>query len=353
MSLNLFHPMISCKPPKVSVIIPNYNHDRYLPKRISSILNQTYQNFEIIYLDDASTDDSNKVFAEFSSDPKIRAIYNEVNTGNPFKQWNKGIREARGEYVWIAESDDYADPQFLEGLINALDENPTAGFAYCQSWEVDESDRVLSNYQWLTAEFGDRWLYNFTNNGVDECINYMVFRNTVPNASAVLIRRSTYLTVGGAPEDMRLCGDWLFWSKLLLSSDVVFVADALNYFRRANPKGARGQAEKGGRYIEERFKVVQHICQNAEISHVQKLAALYRLINHWIEFSLRHKVPFERHQNIYAIATSLDSNLKFHLMYRVPLIVMKHISRQLGFTDPIKSLLRKPKLSNIPTSVEN
>jgi len=348
MSLNSFNTMIFHSPPKVSVIIPNYNHAHYLQKRISSIFNQTYQNFEIIYLDDASTDDSNQVFAEFSSDPRIRAIYNEVNTGNPFKQWNKGIKEARGEYVWIAESDDYADPQSLEVLINALDENPTAGFAYCQSWEVDESDRVLSNYQWLTAEFGDRWQHNFTNNGVDECTNYMVFRNTVPNASAVLIRRSTYLTVGGAPEDMRLCGDWLFWSKLLLSSDVVFVADTLNYFRRANPKGARGQAEKGGRYIEERFKVVQYICQNVEMSQAQKVAALYRFVNHWVEFSLKHKVPFERHQNIYAIANSLDPNLKFQLVHRVPLIAIKHISRQAGFTDPIKSLLQKPKLSSTP-----
>ncbi|MBF2026251.1 MAG: glycosyltransferase family 2 protein [Oscillatoriales cyanobacterium C42_A2020_001] len=339
--------------PKVSVIIPNYNHARFLPKRITSILNQTYQNFEVIYLDDASTDNSNEVFSDFASHPKIRSYLNTINTGNPFKQWNKGVQAAKGEYVWIAESDDFADPKLLETLVNALAQNPTAGFAYCQSWEVDENDRVLSNYQWLTAEFGDRWQHSFTSNGTSECTNYMIFRNTVPNASAVLIRRSTYLAVGGAPEEMRLCGDWIFWVKLLLSSDVVFVADALNYFRRANSKGARGQAGKGGRYIEERFKVLQYICQSAEIPQTRKLDALYRFVNHWIEFSIKYQMPFERHQTIYAIASQLDTNLKFQLIYRVPLITMKHISRQMGFTDPIKSLLRKPKLSGVSTGVEN
>jgi glycosyltransferase involved in cell wall biosynthesis len=330
--------------PKVSVVIPNYNHARFLEKRIASVLSQTYQNFEVIYLDDASTDDSNQVFERFSNNPRIQGIYNEVNTGNPFTQWNKGIRAARGEYVWIAESDDFADPKFLEVLVNALDQKSTAGFAYCQSLEVDESDCVLSNYQWLTAEFGDRWQHDFTNTGVDECIHYMVFRNTVPNASAVLIRRSAYFEVGGAPEGMKLCGDWLFWAKLLLAGDVVFIADALNYFRRANSKGARGQAGTGGRYIEERFKVVQYICQHAELPAAQKLAALYRLVDHWVEFSLSHltnQMPLERHQTIYQIANSLDPNLRLQLIRRVPLIAMKQFSHQIRLTDLLKSFLQK------------
>src|SRR5438128_6391640 len=99
--------------PRVTVIIPNFNHAPYLERRISSVLNQTYQDFEIIYIDDASTDESALVFAKFSSDRRIKAIINETNGGIPFKQWNKGVRLAQGEYIWIAESDDYADRNFL------------------------------------------------------------------------------------------------------------------------------------------------------------------------------------------------------------------------------------------------
>ena len=83
--------------PAVSVIVPNYNHARFLRKRIDSILNQTFQDFELILLDDCSTDESRSILSEYASDPRVRLELNEVNSGSPFKQWNKGIRIARGE----------------------------------------------------------------------------------------------------------------------------------------------------------------------------------------------------------------------------------------------------------------
>src|SRR5260370_20691240 len=95
--------------PTVSVIIPNYNHARYLRQRIESVLRQTYQDFEVILLDDCSTDDSRSILSSYAGDSRVRMEFNEVNSGSTFKQWNKGVRLARVEYVWIAESDDYAD----------------------------------------------------------------------------------------------------------------------------------------------------------------------------------------------------------------------------------------------------
>ena len=102
--------------PTVSVIVPNYNHARFLPQRIESILRQTYQDFELILLDDCSTDDSRAVLSQYASEPRVRIQFNEVNSGSTFRQWNKGVRLARGKYVWIAESDDYADERLLERL---------------------------------------------------------------------------------------------------------------------------------------------------------------------------------------------------------------------------------------------
>ena len=327
--------------PKVSVIIPNYNHDRYLPKRISSILNQTYQNFEIIYLDDASTDNSNQIFAEFSSDPRIQGIYNEVNTGNPFKQWNKGIREARGEYVWIAESDDYADSRFLEVLINALDKNPTAGFAYCQSWEVDECDQVLSNYQWFTARLDpERWKHDFVSRGIDECKNYVLFQNTIPNASAVVFRKSIYEQVGGASKDMRLSGDWLFWSKLLLESDIAFIAQPLNYFRKSNPKGARGNLGKEGLFLEEKFRVVHYICSQIDDLQENRLKSLHNHVYYWLECSLFNRIPFNRQWTIYQIIRDIDPIINVTLIKMIIAILVKRCLRKLGITPIIKTLFK-------------
>ena len=84
---------------KVSVIVPNYNYAAYLEERIESVLNQSYQDFELIILDDCSTDNSRILIEQYRSDPHVsHIVYNEVNTGSPFKQWAKGIELAKGEY---------------------------------------------------------------------------------------------------------------------------------------------------------------------------------------------------------------------------------------------------------------
>jgi glycosyltransferase involved in cell wall biosynthesis len=96
--------MVNTSNAKVSVVVPNYNHARFLRKRVDSILGQTFQDFELILLDDCSTDDSRSVLSKYADDPRVRIEFNEVNSGSTFKQWNKGVWLAHGEYVWIAES---------------------------------------------------------------------------------------------------------------------------------------------------------------------------------------------------------------------------------------------------------
>jgi len=105
--------------PFVSVIIPNYCHSRYLDERLTSVLNQTYPYFEIIILDDCSPDNgaSKAVIEKYRENPHVsHIIYNEVNSGSPFKQWQKGFDLAKGDYIWIAESDDSCDCRLLEVL---------------------------------------------------------------------------------------------------------------------------------------------------------------------------------------------------------------------------------------------
>jgi glycosyltransferase involved in cell wall biosynthesis len=220
--------------PKVSVIVPNYNHAPYLDQRIRSIVSQTYQDFELIYLDDASTDNSNEIFHEFSNDFRIKAIFNDVNSGSPFKQWNKGISVSEGEYIWIAESDDFASPNFLEKLVPVLDEHHNVGIAYCQSCLVDENNKIISqNFLECTSDLDpERWKKNFINNGKSECKNYLAASNTIPNASAVLFRKSLYIdNVSNKNENFRIAGDWFTWAKILLYSDIYYFSESMNYFR--------------------------------------------------------------------------------------------------------------------------
>ena len=129
--------------PKVSAIVPCYNHARFLEQRIDSILNQTYQDFELILLDDHSTDDSYSICLSYKDNPHVVHVEtNKQNSGKPFKQWEKGIRLAKGEYIWIAESDDYAEKEFLSNTVCLLDQHPEARLCLTGSYIVDEKGRV-------------------------------------------------------------------------------------------------------------------------------------------------------------------------------------------------------------------
>ncbi|MTJ50314.1 glycosyltransferase family 2 protein [Dolichospermum sp. UHCC 0259] len=220
--------------PKVSVIIPNYNHAKFLVQRIETVLNQTFQDFEIIFLDDASTDNSKEVFSNYSNHPKIsHAIFNEANSGSPFKQWNKGFGLVTGEYIWIAESDDYAEPTILEKLVQKLDSYPMVGLVYSQSWQVDENGTIGSTLvKWTDDLDRSKWLNDFNADGMDECKNYFSVKCVIPNASAVLFRNQFIFELDSDIEKLKLCGDWLFWIKILLKSDLSFITEPLNYFRQ-------------------------------------------------------------------------------------------------------------------------
>ena len=218
--------------PNASVIIPNYNHARYLRQRIESVLGQTYQDFEVILLDDCSTDHSREILASYENDPKVRVEFNAKNSGSVFKQWNKGVRMARGRYIWIAESDDYADPRFLARMVQILDKQADVTLAYCRSWNVGDNDQRLgfadSYLNYLDA---NHWAADFVVDGLEECRRFFVLSAPIPNASAVLFRKDVYDRIGWADEGLRLCGDYKVWAAMALEGKIAYLADPLNYYR--------------------------------------------------------------------------------------------------------------------------
>ncbi|WKN33484.1 glycosyltransferase family 2 protein [Porifericola rhodea] len=220
--------------PIVSVIVPNYNHAQYLPLRLETILNQTFQNFEVIILDDASKDNSQEVIQQLAStDSRIKVYFNRTNSGSPFAQWNKGVSLASGKYIWIAESDDYADEALLATLLPKLqDSNLEIGLAYCQSISVDQNGKFRKSLQSWTDELDtERWNHDFYSNGHDECRNFLLKKNTIPNASAVLFKKELFEQANMANTEFKRCGDWLMWIKILSISNIYFSANHLNYFR--------------------------------------------------------------------------------------------------------------------------
>ncbi len=219
--------------PKVSVIVPNYNHTPYLLQRIESILNQTYQDFELILLDDCSTDNSVEILKQYENHPKVsHLIINEQNSGNTFKQWDKGVQLAVGEWIWIAESDDWAESFMLEKLVDGFNSSNNIVISFCQSKRINAEGEETGDWKDWTDEFNTT-LFNqdFTAPGKEYISRYLVKKNTIPNASAVVFRKQAYFQVKGVDKDIRYVSDWLLWLKLLLVGDIAFTAYPYNNFR--------------------------------------------------------------------------------------------------------------------------
>jgi glycosyltransferase involved in cell wall biosynthesis len=293
--------------PTVSVIIPNYNHARYLRQRIESVLRQTYQDFEVILLDDCSTDDSRSILSSYAGDPRVRMEFNEVNSGSTFKQWNKGVRLARGEYVWIAESDDYADNRLLETLVSRLDAEPTAVLCYCRSWRVSAGGELSGLLDSYLPDLGSqKWTEDFRADGNEECRKYLVFCNTVPSASSVLFRRKVYLQVGGADEKLVLCGDWKTWASMALTGGaIVYAGQPLNY-HRFHDASVTEKSLRNGVWASEALQVVDWILQKVTLDESVRRKLSDHLAYVWVPAVLNRRIPINLRWIILKNALRID-----------------------------------------------
>ena len=296
--------------PKVSVIIPNFNHAKFLRARLESVFSQTFQDLEVIFLDDASTDDSRAVFEKVSEPHKDRvaAVFNETNSGNPFKQWNKGLAIAKGEYVWIAESDDYAHHDFLSSLVNVLDQHSDVGLAYCRSQFIDESGNPQ---EWSP---GTRWEIDFINDGRDECVNHLVTQNSIPNASAVLFRKQLAEQVGLADESLRFCGDWMMWVRILLVSNVAYIARPLNYYRK-HGLSVSSRVAPTWIYPEESYRIAHSLSRALRLTQSDIERPSEVLLTNWLRVA-SSGITWQDSLRVYKTARRFDRKLRQRLVKR-------------------------------------
>jgi len=276
--------------PTVSIVIPNYNYARFLDERFNSILAQGRTDCEIIFLDDASSDDSVALARERYGDCIARFEVNAANSGNPFIQWNRGVRLARGEFVWIAEADDVCAPGFLESMLAAINLSPSIGLAYCTTVPIDGAGQVLDagfHQRYLGDLDATRWNGNFVADGRSEVRQYLGRKNTITNVSGVLFRREAYVGAGYAPEHLRMCGDWLAYCRLLHDWDVAFVSEPLN-FHRQHPTKHTQNSVLDLTYFREFLQVQNYVAQAFELGTMDREAAFRRFMGEWDRLTVSH-----------------------------------------------------------------
>ncbi|WP_312420734.1 glycosyltransferase [Anaerospora hongkongensis] len=254
-------------PLKVSVIVPNYNYAAYLQERIYSIMNQSVQPFEIIFLDDASTDNSvilAKNLLETSVVP-YRIVVNETNQ-SCFKQWTKGIEMAEGDIIWIAEADDTCRLDFLEEALAPFSDLEV-NISYVQSKVIDSSSKVIDfDYIQYTDDISrTKWKSSYCQNGQDEVLQGLATKNTIPNASGVLMRRSALKGICEQLAGFSICGDWFTYLYTLKQGKIAFNAKPLNYHRRHDSSIIAKQISSVT-YLKELWTIKKYITDNYLLS---------------------------------------------------------------------------------------
>jgi len=278
--------------PLVSVIVPVYNHQQFLKERIESILNQTFRDFELIILDDASTDESYEIAKTYEWHPAVSVYRNENNSGSPFRQWQKGTGLARGKYIWIAESDDKSSASFLELMLPAFN-NTEVTLAYCASHRLDEAGEIYDQFYLRAGHYdnlnypGERWQHDYTASGLDEVGNALAIRCTIPNVSAVIFRSDSLkefdFTVS---TNFKTAGDWYAYVTILKGGKISYNALHLNYHRIHSNSVVAINKRKASDTLPDYFEMHKRIIAQFNISN-----EVFRLMTGSVASGLRSIWP--------------------------------------------------------------
>ncbi|MCB9446956.1 MAG: glycosyltransferase family 2 protein [Flavobacteriales bacterium] len=251
--------------PKVSIVVPNYNHGRFLEQRLKSVYLQSFRDFEVILLDDNSTDNSRGWLEKYRKEPQTAAVlYNTRNSGSTFLQWDKGIHAATGDWIWIAESDDFSTPDFLQ--IASEHFHNGVGMVILGSASVDEAGIPEPGHETPASPVREQnWALS----------------NPVPNASAVVFRKDLWLRYREHVLPYRLNGDWLFWCWIARNTQVAECAEQCNYFRH-HAQSARSQHSQSGTNLLEYGHMLWQMWKDGLCSAEELKAGTRMLFREWI-----------------------------------------------------------------------
>lgn len=290
---------------KVSIIVPNYNHAPYLPQRLESIYSQTYSNIEVILLDDCSSDDSRSILSEFHNRyPSItRCHFNDVNSGGVFHQWAKGFEMARGDLIWIAESDDYCSDNFLKQLVVPFS-NLAVRIAFCRTVFIEgpTNQEVWNSESFLADLKLNIWSQPFLASANALTQNAWVVKNIIPNVSGAVFRhpRELDLLNDQTWKSLRLCGDWIFYLAMARGGLVGYSPTPTNYYRQ-HARNTSVTAQREAIYYREHEIVRQYLERyyHLDQSHFERQRdQLYR---HWsIHQGFSKKLEFEQYYSAHS-----------------------------------------------------
>jgi cellulose synthase/poly-beta-1,6-N-acetylglucosamine synthase-like glycosyltransferase len=236
--------------PKVTVCLPTFNRAHYLPQALSSVLTQSFQDFEVLVSDNCSSDDTSGYMATVT-DSRVRYIRNAVNIGL-FPNMNQCIEQARGEYVCILHDDDLYAPHFLEREVRMMEAHPSVGFIHTAAYQIDATGRRLGLYRSYPTDC--------VRPSGEEFVSYLAGHNVW--FATVMVRRELYRQVGGY-DPAFLCSDFGMWLRLALRADIGYIAEPLAAIRLHSARLTSTMLPK--RWSDEFFAIVDEALRRADV----------------------------------------------------------------------------------------
>lgn len=211
--------------PVVSVCVPTYNGGQYLRAALQSILEQTFTDYELVLVDDNSTDNTEAIARSFN-DPRLRFLRNPQRLGL-VGNWNRCLEEARGEFICLFHQDDVMLPDNLAEKVRALQAHPQAGLVYSNVHQIGPANEVYSEWWYYKPEPHEH--------GVHSGKVYFEKLLTGPNiicCPSVMVRKACYDRLGHFDPRLPFTADWEMWLRLMLFYDVVYLTQPLLHYRR-------------------------------------------------------------------------------------------------------------------------
>lgn len=232
-------------PARFTVVIPAFNAVRTIGSSIRSVLQQTEQDFEVVVVDDGSTDDTSEYARSFATDPRVRVI-SQPNKG-PSAARNTALAAARGSYVSMLDADDLWLPKYLEVMGGALDANQDAPFAYTDAWVLDDGTGRIRRRSAMFYQRPPKTLPD-----AREFFLLLLERNFV--YTSVTVRRSVLDEVGGFDEDLSTGEDWDLWLRIVRRGERPLRPPGLLAIHRNHPSSLVNDARKMTRNICEVYR---------------------------------------------------------------------------------------------------
>lgn len=259
----------------VSIIVPSYNHADFLYERLQSINNQTFTDWELIIIDDCSTDESFNILTDFANQnlSKVKLfIVNKSNSGSGYSSWKKGIELAQSKYIWIAETDDFSETTFLEELVAILDKNENTVLAFCGSNYIENNIKIYdSSNRTLDLNVNENEFNIFKGRVL---IDKLPFETYITNGSSVVFRNPKS-TISDDIFNNKQSSDIFLWTYLVENKSFAFLNKNLNNFRRhENATTVKMKSNSLKSIYSENIKYLNYFNQNDKFQI---------LLNHYIK----------------------------------------------------------------------